>query len=129
MELIAYRANSDPNAFSNGWPLCAKHPSRRIRRATHVDDHGKIALNVEGMVLWQDLFEKVSSSSRIGNAADLLYRANKKKPTWPHTLGYSTTPAYSLTSLPGRPVCPSFNHPTNSSLSIRCATEIANAPY
>ena len=36
-----------------------------------------------------------------------------KKPTWWNTLRYSTTSAYSATSLPERPGCPSSSHPTS----------------
>jgi hypothetical protein len=41
-------------------------------------------------------------------------RKKRKKPTWRNTLGYSTTSAYSPTSSPARPGCPSFSHPTTS---------------
>jgi hypothetical protein len=37
----------------------------------------------------------------------------KKKPTWPNTLGHSTTSAYSLTDPPARPGYPLFSHPTS----------------
>lgn len=33
-----------------------------------------------------------------------------KKPTWPNTLRYSTTSAYSSTGLPAQPDCPSSSH-------------------
>jgi hypothetical protein len=36
----------------------------------------------------------------------------KKKPTWPNTLKYSTTSAYSLTDPPARPGYPLFSRPT-----------------
>src|SRR5579862_1704045 len=45
---------------------------------------------------------------------DLARSRTKKKPTWRNTRRYSTTSAYSLTSLPARPGCPQSSHPTIS---------------
>ena len=39
--------------------------------------------------------------------------SQEKKPTWPNTLGYSTTSAYSSTSPPAKPGCPSSSRPTS----------------
>jgi len=44
-----------------------------------------------------------------------------KKLTWWSTRRYFTTSAYSLTSLPAAPGCPSFSHPTNL-LPRHCTT-------
>ena len=42
----------------------------------------------------------------------------QKKPTWPITLRCSATSAYSLTSPPARPGCPSSSRPTTSKNQI-----------
>lgn len=42
----------------------------------------------------------------------------QKKPTWQNTLRCSTTSAYSLTSHPAQPGCPSPSHPTSQHISM-----------
>jgi hypothetical protein len=48
---------------------------------------------------------------KFANDANALPPVNEKKPTWRHTLRYSTTSAYSSTGLPAMLACPSFSHP------------------
>src|SRR5438270_8670728 len=61
--------------------------------------------------------DRMRLTSLIGDPDE----ADNKKPTWWNARRHSTTSAYSSTSLPASPSCPSSSHPTTFNLLFYAA--------
>ena len=62
----------------------------------------------------QRSYQATPSHSLRAVIVNALHHQEQKKPTWWNTQGYSTTSAYSSTSLPAQPGCSLSSHPTTS---------------
>ncbi len=62
----------------------------------------------------QRSYQATPSHSLRAVIVNALHDQEQKKPTWWNTQGYSTTSAYSSTSLPAQPGCSLSSHPTTS---------------